>query len=184
MLYAGGEGPIMDARDSGARMPVNPADITRRPMTEPQVAQLFADHGLRCTRQRRAIYEALAKAEHHPTADELYRDVAPALDGVSKATVYNTLEAFCDAGIARRLPRSCGSTGGGSSRYDATCEPHLHLRCRASDAIVDVPEHLSRQVLDRIPPEVIDRIESELGFDVADIRIELLGEYDAAARTA
>ncbi len=141
------------------------------------INQLFADHGLRCTRQRRAIYEALAQSTIHPTADELYRDVAPVLDGVSKATVYNTLEAFCDAGVARRLPRSCTSTSGGSSRYDAICEPHLHLRCRASDAIVDVPAHLSREVLDRIPQAVMDRIQSELGFQIADVRIELLGEY-------
>jgi len=144
-----------------------------------EVANLFADQGLRGTRQRRAIYDALAQSTQHPTADELYREVAPGLDGVSKATVYNTLEAFCDAGIARRLSSSTSSAAG-SSRYDATCEPHLHLRCQASDAIVDVPDHLSRQVLDRIPPAVIEQIQAELGFDIADIRIELLGEYDNA----
>lgn len=147
-------------------------------MTEQDICQLLASHGLRCTKQRLAIYAALHEAYTHPTAEALHAAVSPRLDGVSLATVYNTLEAFCEAGIARRLADASAS---GSARYDAACEPHLHLRCRASGQVHDAPESISRLIFDRIPPQVIEQIESQLGFEVEDLRIELVGRPRAAA---
>lgn len=143
-------------------------------MTSEDISQLFGDHRLRCTRQRVAIYDALASTCCHPTADELYQTVAPTLDGVSLATVYNTLEAFCCAGIARKLP---GTGDNGSARYDATCEPHLHIRCQCTGAVADLPADLSKQILERIPEDVLARIESDLGFKINDVQIELVGSY-------
>src|SRR5699024_212410 len=98
--------------------------------------KMFEEHGLRCTQQRAAVYAALAGSMDHPTADELHRQVSGELAGVSLATVYNTLEAFCRAGLVQKLP---GAGDNGSARYDAVRENHLHLRCRKSGAVADVP---------------------------------------------
>lgn len=136
------------------------------------VEQLFNEHGLRCTRQRRAIYEMLASSDTHPTADQIYRGIAPQVSGLSLATVYNTLEAFCRCGLAQKVSGGNGSLG---ARFDATTKRHLHLRCRKTGHIYDVPTDLSRKLLDHIPRDVLNQIESQLGVKIDDIQVELIG---------
>ena len=140
--------------------------------TENQTLDSFARCGLRNTRQRLAIYDALCATTAHPTADELYRGVRRNTPGISLATVYNTLEVFCRAGLAVRL-----AGNGTSAHYDATVANHLHTRCERSGQMRDVPSQLGRQVLDRIPKELLDQIESDLGFRIRQVQVELVGEY-------
>lgn len=140
-----------------------------------ETTQLFTEKGLRCTRQRIAVYQALAASREHPTADELHRLVNQAGDEcISLATVYNTLEAFCQAGIAHKL---AGAGENGSARYDAVRGNHLHLRCQATGALVDVPDDLSRKILDNLPADVLADLEEKLGFKIDQVHIELLGCY-------
>ena len=142
------------------------------------IHDLFNRHRLRCTRQRRALYEALMATCGHPTADQLYREVAPHVEGMSLATVYNTLDALCDAGLARRLP---GVGLNGSTRYDATVSDHLHARDERTGRLRDVPEELSRQLLDAIPRDTLQRIERELGFQLHHLNVELIGQFAPGA---
>lgn len=135
---------------------------------------LFAEHGLRCTRQRRALYQVLAASKDHPTADDLHRRLNVIATGMSLATVYNTLEAFCNAGLAQRLP---GAGNNGSARFDATNYEHLHARDLATGNVADVPEHLSQRILEAIPPHLLEEIEDHLGFEIDQLQIELLGEF-------
>ena len=136
------------------------------------IQQLFTSHHLRCTRQRRALYEALCASASHPTADVLFRQISRNDQTISLATVYNTLEAFCKAGLAKKL-----AARGGSSRYDAAVHNHLHVRDEKSGAVADVPDALGQKLLNNIPPHVIQELESQLGFRVSQLQIELLGEY-------
>ncbi|NJL31929.1 MAG: transcriptional repressor [Phycisphaerales bacterium] len=69
-----------------------------------RLTDMFADSGLRCTRQRRALFDALMATKSHPTADMLYRQVISDCPGMSLATVYNTLEAFVKAGLVLKIP--------------------------------------------------------------------------------
>ncbi|MEX0885492.1 MAG: transcriptional repressor [Phycisphaeraceae bacterium] len=138
---------------------------------------MFAAAGLRCTRQRKAVYEALAGSCDHPTADELHRSVVREHAGMSLATVYNTLEAICRAGMARKL---AGAGANGSARYDAGRTEHLHLRCRTTGDVADAPADLSEQVVATVPREVLDQIEQRTGFKIHQLNIELIGEYRAA----
>jgi len=140
-------------------------------MSDP-IRTLFAAHGLRCTRHRRSIYDALAATNAHPTVDELYQRLGGAM---SLATVYSTLECFCDAGLVRKLP---GVAENGSARYDAVTEPHVHACDTATGRIVDVPEHLSKRIIDHVIQDQLATIEKKLGFRVRDVRIKLLGEFD------
>lgn len=137
---------------------------------------LFAQHGLRCTRQRRTLYQALAASREHPTADELFRQVCHQAPRMSLATVYNTLEAFCQAGLARKLP---GTGANGSARYDAVRDEHLHVQCQRTGAIADVPSDLSRRILERISPKLLRQVESQLGFKINQVQIELVGEFQS-----
>ncbi len=160
------------------------------------VADLLTRHGLRRTRQRVALYQALAASKAHPTADELYRAVADDLDGISVATVYNSLEAFCKAGLINKLPPAPTTdrvfddegeadadtaasevpSSGRAARYDASTHPHMHIRCLRTGRVRDVPDDLGEQLLAHLPQDVLRRLEDELGFDVRQVQVELVGE--------
>ncbi len=135
----------------------------------------FAEHGLRCTRQRRAIYRALSSCHSHPTADELYKMVKASDDKLSLATVYNTLEALCNAGLAFKITGCCGN---GSTRYDAGREDHLHLRCDRTGQITDVPDDLGKRILEHIPDELLAELQTRTGFKVNRVQLDLLGEFE------
>ena len=64
--------------------------------------------GLRCTPQRLAVYDHLARAEHHPTAEDVYQAVRAAIPRISLATVYKALEALVEIGVAAKLPADAG----------------------------------------------------------------------------
>lgn len=130
--------------------------------------RLFTEHGLRCTRQRVAIYDRLRASKSHPTAEELFEDVRHRCDGLSLATVYNTLEALCDAGLARKLSLNCGC-----ARFDADLEPHLHLLNDDTGEIHDVPADLSERLLMQLPDEVLRDIEQRLGVRVDRVSLHL-----------
>ena len=140
-------------------------------LTDP-IQQLFTGHHLRCTRQRRALYECLSATDSHPTADQLYRRLSRSEQGISLATVYNTLEAFCRAGLAKKI-----AAQDGCARYDATVHNHLHLRDEKSGVVADVPDALGQKLLQSVPPHVIRELEAQLGFKVSQLQIELVGEW-------
>lgn len=136
--------------------------------------QAFTEHGLRCTKQRRAIFDALSHHGRHPTADELFRAVKIEIEGLSLATVYNTLEAFCSAGLAYKIS-GCG--GNGSTRYDAAGDDHLHLRCRKTGHVTDVPEDIGKRILEHIPAELLEELQNRTGFKVNKVQLDLVGEF-------
>ena len=140
-------------------------------ITDEQISGMFNKTGLRLTRQRAAVYKALAMTDEHPTADQLFQEVAQQDQDISLATVYNTLEAFCKAGLALKL-----SDGNGSARFDATTENHLHFRDNQTGEVRDVPHQLSESLLDRLPREVLDQIEATMGCQIDRINIEFVGK--------
>jgi Fe2+ or Zn2+ uptake regulation protein len=130
---------------------------------------MLVHHGLRCTAQRIALYDALRSTTAHPTAEDLFRTVESTAERMSLATVYNTLEAFCDAGLARKLP-----TVDGRARYDADTSPHLHVRFRDSSCIRDVPADLGHALMNAISPEVLRTIEARMGITIDGLNVQLI----------
>ncbi len=130
---------------------------------------LFAKHRLRCTKQRVRVYEALAKCQAHPTAEELYELVNCGCGGrecvASRATVYNALEALCGAGLARRL-----ATEAGPCRFDADLSDHCHIATQ-DGRLVDVPLKTSDALVASLPSETIERLSAELGVDINRVSI-------------
>ncbi len=139
----------------------------------PHVDILFMKHGLRCTRQRKIIFEALASTTSHPTAEELFRQISNNND-LSIATVYNTLELFSEVGLAKRLP---GAGTRRSARFDANVNDHVHARCTRTGKVFDLPETISHSIISRIPMNIIRKFEKEKHFKVDEIYIELTGEF-------
>ena len=136
--------------------------------------QLFTQRNLRCTSQRIALFDALRACKSHPTAEELFELVMPQMGSLSLATVYNTLDALCEAGLARKLP-----TARGTCRYDADMSEHLHVRFVDTGEIQDVSPTLSRKLLDRLPESVLAEIERELGVTIDGVNVQLIGRRAA-----
>jgi Fe2+ or Zn2+ uptake regulation protein len=138
---------------------------------------LFRDHGLRCTRQREQIYTALAASKAHPTAEELLHIVRAAEGGLSLATVYNTLEAFTERGLCRRLPAANGS---GACRFDADLDHHAHIALD-DGRILDLPRDLGDRIISEVPRPVLDEIERRLGVRIDRVSLQLSGRRTDAS---
>jgi Fe2+ or Zn2+ uptake regulation protein len=133
--------------------------------------EVFARVGLRCTRQREVLYEALRACRSHPTADELFH-LAASRGGLepgelSLATVYNTLEALVEAGLCRRVP--CPS---GAARFDGEMRDHIHV-LTADNRVMDLPDDLGRRVLGAISADLVRDIEGRLGVGLATLSIQV-----------
>ena len=92
--------------------------------------------GLRPTRQRVALATLLVgDGQHrHVTAESLYADVRHAGDSVSLATVYNTLRAFCEAGLLQEV-----TVDGARSYFDTNTHDHPHFFWEGEDRLSDAP---------------------------------------------
>ena len=157
---------------------IGQATVTVTPRRCPVLStrELFAKHNLRCTRQRTLVYEALRETDRHPTAEELHRLVSRGDERLSLATVYNTLEALEAAGLLRRL-----ATEDGKARFDADTHPHAHVHLADTGEIVDVPHELGDALLERLPRDVIGRLEQSLGVRIESVSLLLGGRRSSAA---
>lgn len=134
----------------------------------PATRELLEHHGIRCTRQRLELYEALAACKSHPTAEQLHRMVVAHSPGTSLATVYNTLETFTEAGLCRKIT----SAGPGGARFDADLSNHLHVVDREG-RVMDIPEEAAHELLDAITPEMVERLERALGVSIDHIDVQV-----------
>ncbi len=91
------------------------------------------DSGLKATSQRFLIYKALADNRNHPTADRLYEMVAPNLPGLSRDTVYRTLNMLASCGLAQKLIMP-----GGATHFDGDNSAHHHFLCEKCGEIFDM----------------------------------------------
>ena len=109
----------------------------------------LTEAGLRPTRQRVALAELLVgDGKHrHVTAESLFESARDTGVAVSLATVYNTLRAFCDAGVLQEI-----TVDGTKSYFDTNTHDHPHFywedEARLSDA---ASEQLIIQSLPEIP---------------------------------
>ena len=88
------------------------------------VDQWLAKGGLRPTRQRVILARRLIGdgKNRHVTAESLFAVSNDHADKVSLATVYNTLRAFCDAGLMHEI-----TVDGSKSYFDTNTSEHPHF---------------------------------------------------------
>jgi Fur family iron response transcriptional regulator len=92
--------------------------------------------GLRPTRQRVALARLLVgDGQHrHVTAESLFADVQTQGESVSLATVYNTLRAFCEAGLIQEV-----TVDGSKSYFDTNTHDHPHFFWEDENRLSDAP---------------------------------------------
>ena len=99
----------------------------------PDFSRLLRDAGLRVTRQRVAVLDALVELAHADT-DSVITAVRRDLPDVSHQAVYDSLRTLTDAGLARRIQPT-----GSVARYEVRVgDNHHHLVCRSCGEITDV----------------------------------------------
>lgn len=100
---------------------------------EATYVDLLRSAGLRVTRPRLSVLEALSASPHAATTDVL-ASVRASLPTVSHQAVYDCLGALTEAGLVRRI-QPAGST----ARYELrVADNHHHLVCRSCGAVADV----------------------------------------------
>ncbi len=101
----------------------------------------LAGAGLRPTRQRLALAALLVGdgENRHVTAESLHALSAEAGEKVSLATVYNTLRAFCEAGLMNEVV-----VDGSKSYFDTRMDDHPHFYWEDSHALTDAPTEALR----------------------------------------
>ena len=72
--------------------------------------QYLKDKGLRNTPERYTILEEIYNYDEHFNVDDLYLLMLQRKYHISKATIYNTIEVFLDAGLIRKHQFGEGST--------------------------------------------------------------------------
>ncbi|WP_373635245.1 iron response transcriptional regulator IrrA [Yoonia sp. SS1-5] len=108
-------------------------------MTQTQTersANWLAGAGLRPTRQRLTLATLLVGdgKDRHVTAEGLFDAASDAGEKVSLATVYNTLRAFCDAGLMREI-----TVDGSKSYFDTNMTDHPHFYWEDNATLTDAP---------------------------------------------
>ncbi|MEQ8764408.1 MAG: transcriptional repressor [Planctomycetota bacterium] len=130
------------------------------------------DAGVPMTLQRRAVLEVLLSRQDHPTADEIFADVSSQLlNGVSRATVFRTLDLLVERGL---LIRVCHP--GAAARYDVKTRRHHHLVCDLCGRITDFDDaELDELALPDFDPA---------GFQVRDYSVHVRGLCHACSSKA
>lgn len=91
------------------------------------------DAGLRVTRPRIAVLEAVRDLPHADSA-ALAETVHDALPSVSRQAIFDCLNTFTETGLVRRIRPS-----GSPARYELRRnDNHHHLVCRSCGVVVDV----------------------------------------------
>ncbi len=108
------------------------------PVAAEDLIAALRQKGLRVTRPRRAVCEALVSSRgEHLTAADIHARAAASVDAaVDQSTVYRTLDTLEEAGLLTHT-----HLGHGALVYHlAAEEPHVHLVCNRCGRAIGVPE--------------------------------------------
>jgi Fur family iron response transcriptional regulator len=87
----------------------------------------------------------------HVTAESLHALSHAAGEPVSLATVYNTLRAFCEAGLLNEVV-----VDGSKSYFDTRVDDHPHFYWEDSQSLTDAPaEELEIAALPKVPKGMV-----------------------------
>lgn len=133
------------------------------------VLETLAQAGIQPSAQRVAVGSYVLDTRDHPSADQVFARVKDTLPGLSRATVYNTLNLFVDKGLLKALVLAEGRVV-----FDPDLTPHHHLLDEGTGAIHDIP-------WDALQVRGVDQLE---GFDVREHQVVLRGRARRKSRRA
>lgn len=91
---------------------------------------IIQQRGLRASYHRIKVLEYLYIVRGHPTVDDIYLSLSREIPSLSRATIYNTLNAFVNCRLVHEI-----SIDGIEKRYDASLENHGHFLCKQCGTI-------------------------------------------------
>lgn len=98
------------------------------------VEKFLQKFGVKPTMQRMVIAEYICNTKCHPTADQIFQSVANQLPiPLSRATIYNTLNALVQAGALKEVYLESGP-----ARYDANIDDHHHFIDTKTGQVFDI----------------------------------------------
>jgi len=101
------------------------------------IGEHLLKHSIKPSYSRVRIMEYLVSKKNHPTVDKIYSELVKELPTLSKTTVYNTLNLFIAANLARLVTIEDNET-----RYDADVSDHGHFKCEECGTIFDFHIHI------------------------------------------
>ncbi|MBI3804837.1 MAG: transcriptional repressor [Nitrospirae bacterium] len=133
----------------------------------------IAKHHLKVTKERSAILQAFMEAQRHVTAEELYRMMKEKDASIGLATIYRTLNLFCECGLAEQR-----QFGDGHARYELiyNVNHHDHLVCTQCKKIIEF-ENLDIEKLQ-------EKVARENRFTIYSHKLELYGLCSDCAKRA
>tara|TARA_R110002074_G_C12328019_1_gene647584 strand:- start:412 stop:831 length:420 start_codon:yes stop_codon:yes gene_type:complete len=119
----------------------------------------LAQADLRPTRQRLSLATLMVGdgLDRHVTAEGLHASSVSAGEKVSLATVYNTLRAFCEAGLVQEV-----TVDGTRSYFDTRMDDHPHFYFEENGALIDADTSELKIASLPTPPE---------GYEVAKVDV-------------
>jgi len=103
-------------------------------MATEDILSYLTKHNVKPSMQRMAVMEYLMEHHTHPTADEIYTSLHPALPTLSRTTVYNTLRLLVEQGAVAQL-----TIDEHNVCYDADTSAHAHFLCTHCGKVYDIP---------------------------------------------
>jgi Fur family iron response transcriptional regulator len=104
-------------------------------MTRSGVHALIERHDILPTPQRVEIAHILLERPQHLSAEQIIERLKASDSGVSKATVYNTLNLFAERGLIMEV-----MVDPVRKFYDSTTRPHHHFYNVDSGELSDIPD--------------------------------------------
>ena len=138
-------------------------------MTETVTSDALREAGLRATRQRTTVLEALRGRPDAITAQDLHGELRAAGEPVGLTTVYRTLSSLADAGLLDAFPRD-----GEQAFRLCSDDHHHHLICEACNNV----EEITAEEVERW----VDAVASRRGFRVTGHRADIFGVCAACGK--
>lgn len=132
--------------------------------------QEIKQRGLKATRQRALILEAIRNSPGHVDADDVYRRAVKKNPRLSLSTVYRALQKFKEIGIIEQLHFS-------EEHHHYEIKPaveHYHLVCVECGAVIEFPYPLMDIVTKKVPEAA--------GFKITGSDVTLTGYCRKCAR--
>ena len=113
-----------------------------------ELTELLVSHGVMPTAQRLEVAQVMLTRPQHLSAVQIIAGIRANGSRVSKATVYNTLNLFCERGLLRTV-----EVDPTRLYYDSSTEPHHHFYNVDTGELTDIPlEGITLKVDEQLPP--------------------------------
>lgn len=131
-------------------------------MSATHTSEALREAGLRATRQRTTVLDALRDRQDAVTAQELHAELRAAGEPVGLTTVYRTLSSLSDSGFLDAFSRD------GEQAFRLCSDAHHHhLICEACNRV----EEITAEEVERW----VDAVASRRGFRVTGHRADVFG---------